>query len=97
MNPWNTWIGPAFWHAVGALAIQAFAVLFLALVVFNSSIFIPAYWWIGALAGGGFFALREFWQMRHATPPVWWQNRTPWDVGAAVVPVVAAAVGSHFT
>jgi hypothetical protein len=74
------------YHAIGALGIQA------AVAALLSIKGVPGFWWLAALAGGGFWVVREVWQMRRADPPVWWQNRTPWDVGTAVIPVLAVAI-----
>ncbi len=82
---WASWIWPGLSHCAGALAIQA------ALAWLLATNGIPGYQWWGALAGGGFFVVREVWQWRQKEPPVWWQNRAPWDMGTAVIPVVITA------
>ncbi len=91
MTFWQRSYGiPGAQHAAGALAIQCTAAWLL------SAASVPGFWWAGAALGGGFFTAREFWQMRREAPPVWWQNRTPWDVLTAVLPVLAVALAMEF-
>lgn len=94
MNPLPAWFRARDWrtggyHALGALAWQAASAALLAWVD-GTSIFMPAHWWWGALIGGWFFTAREVWQCR--AKGVWWQNRTPFDVLTAVVPVLIVAI-----
>jgi hypothetical protein len=83
------WVGVS--HASGALAIQALTTPLLGWW-FDTSIFFPSYWWMGATAASLFFIIREIWQWRRKKPPVWWQNRFIWDAGTAVMPVVFVAL-----
>ena len=84
MTFWQRSYGiPGAQHAAGALAIQCTAAWLLAAAS------VPGFWWWGAALGGGFFTARE---VRTCWPLGRMQNRTPWDVLTAVLPVLAVAI-----
>jgi hypothetical protein len=81
------------YHAAGALAIQGGA----AWLLWANAV--PGTWWIGAVLGGGFWTVREWWTCLPRVErkilgwwPRAWQDRTGWDVLTAVVPVLAVAL-----